>query len=58
MIRKNRKNNPPNHCEEYLQRIKVGSKYLIFLNVENPVLVKPETASKKELKNVTFKLLK
>ena len=54
MIRKNRKNNQPNHCEEDLQRIKVGSKYFISLNIEKPVPVNPETDSKIELINVTW----
>ena len=53
MIKKNRKNKPPNHWDEDLQRIRVGSKYLIFLNIENPVPVNPEIDSKIEFKNVT-----
>ena len=53
-----RKYKPPIHCEDDLHKINVGSKYLIFLNEENPVPVKPEIASKKELINVTCKLLK
>ena len=35
------------------QRIKVGSKYLIFLKIENPVPVNPEIDSKNEFKKVT-----
>jgi hypothetical protein len=53
IIRKIKKYNPPIHCEEDLQRISVGSKYLIFLNIEKPVPVKPETDSKIAFKNVT-----
>ena len=57
-IKNSKKYRPPIHCEDDLQRIRVGSRYFIFLKVENPVPVKPETASKKELVNVTCKLLK
>ena len=53
IIKKIKKNNPPSHCEEDLQRINVGSKYFIFLNLEKPVPVKPDMASKKALINVT-----
>ena len=53
IIKKNKKNKPPIHCEEDLQRIKVGSRYFIFLKIEKPVPVNPETASKIEFKNVT-----
>ena len=54
IIKKNRKNNPPIHCEEDLQRIRVGSKYLIFLKTEKPVPVRPEIDSKTEFKKVTW----
>ena len=57
-IKNSKKYKPPIHCEDDLQRIKVGSKYFIFLKTENPVPVKPETASKKALEKVIFKLLK
>jgi hypothetical protein len=53
MVKKNRKYNPPIHCDEDLHKIKVGSRYLIFLKIENPVPVKPEIDSKKEFKRVT-----
>jgi hypothetical protein len=53
MIKKNKKNKPPIHCEEDLHRIKVGSRYLIFLKTENPVPVNPEIDSKIELIKVT-----
>ena len=52
-IKKIKKNRPPIHCEDDLQRINVGSKYFILLNVEKPVLVKPEIASNKALMKVT-----
>ena len=58
IIKKNKKNNPPIHWDDDLHKIRVGSKYLIFLKEENPVPVKPEIASKKELMNVTCKVLK
>ena len=48
-IKKNKKYNPPIHCADERQRIKVGSKYLILLNIEKPVPVTPEIASKKAL---------
>ena len=51
--KKNKKNNPPSHCEEDLQSIKVGSRYFISLKIENPVPVNPEIDSKIEFKNVT-----
>ena len=35
IIKKNRKYNPPIHCDEDLYKISVGSRYLIFLNVNN-----------------------
>jgi len=41
------------HWDEDLQRIKVGSKYLIFLKIEKPVPVNPEIYSKIEFKKVT-----
>ena len=53
MIKKNKKNRPPIHCEEERHRIKVGSKYLIFLKIEKPVPVSPDVDSKIEFKNVT-----
>ena len=52
-IKKNKKYKPPIHCADERQRIKVGSKYLIFLNTEKPVPVTPEIASKKALIKVT-----
>tara|TARA_B100000902_G_C26887516_1_gene705704 strand:- start:457 stop:663 length:207 start_codon:yes stop_codon:yes gene_type:complete len=51
--KKNKKNKPPSHCEEDLQRIRVGSRYFISLNIENPVPVNPEIDSNIEFKNVT-----
>ena len=53
MIRMNKKNNPPTHCDEDLQRINVGSKYFIFLKIEKPVPVNPEIDSNIEFNNVT-----
>ena len=53
MIKKNKKKSPPIHCDEDLQRINVGSKYLMFLKIENPVPVIPEIDSKIEFKKVT-----
>ena len=53
MIRMNKKNKPPIHCEEDLHKINVGSKYFIFLKIEKPVPVKPDTDSKIAFKNVT-----
>ena len=53
IFKKNKKNRPPIHCDEDRQRIKVGSRYFIFLKIEKPVPVNPETASKIEFKNVT-----
>ena len=35
------------------RKLSVGSKYLIFSNIENPVPVIPDIASNKEFKNVT-----
>ena len=46
-VKKNKKNNPPIHCDEDLQSINVGSKYFIFLKDEKPVPVRPEIDSKK-----------
>ena len=43
--------------EDDRQSIKVGSKYFIFLNTENPVPVKPDTASKKALEKVILNCL-
>ena len=54
IIKKNKKNRPPIHWEEDLQRISVGSRYLIFLKIENPVPVIPDIDSKIEFKNVTW----
>ena len=42
IIKKIRKYKPPIHCEDDLHSIKVGSKYLIFSNIVNPVEVNPE----------------
>ena len=53
MLKKNKKYNPPIHWDEDLHKIKVGSTYLIFLNVENHVPVNPEIDSKNEFKKVT-----
>ena len=53
IIKKNKKYRPPIHCDEDLQSINVGSKYFIFLKIEKPVPVKPETDSKIEFINVT-----
>ena len=53
IIIKIRKKRPPIHCVEDLHIIKVGSKYLIFLKIEKPVPVSPDTASKIALINVT-----
>jgi|TARA_B100001063_G_scaffold9612_1_gene7552 hypothetical protein len=53
IIKKNKKNKPPIHCEEDLQRIRVGSRYFISLKIENPVPVNPEIDSNIELRNVT-----
>tara|TARA_B100000963_G_scaffold185917_1_gene161609 strand:+ start:137 stop:313 length:177 start_codon:yes stop_codon:yes gene_type:complete len=53
IIKKNKKNKPPSHCEEDLQRIKVGSRYFISLKIEKPVPVNPEIDSNMEFKNVT-----
>ena len=44
-IKNIRKYKPPIHCDDDLQRIKVGSKYFIFLNIEKPVPVNPEQAT-------------
>ena len=53
IIKKNKKNKPPIHCEEDLQRIKVGSRYFIFLKTEKPVPVSPDIDSKIEFIKVT-----
>ena len=58
MLKKNKKYNPPIHWDEDLHKIKVGSTYLIFLNVENHVPVNPEIDSKNEFKKITWLLLK
>ena len=47
-IIENKKYNPPIHCDEDRHKIRVGSKYLIFPNMENPVEVIPEKLSNKE----------
>ena len=52
--KKNRKYNPPIHCEDERHNIKVGSRYLMFLKIEKPVPVMPEIDSNKEFKNVTW----
>ena len=57
-IKNSKKYKPPIHCEDDLQRIKVGSKYFIFMKTEKPVPVKPEIDSKNALEKVIFKLLK
>ena len=56
--KKNKKYKPPIHWEDDRQRINVGSKYFIFLKVEKPVPVNPESDSKTALKKVNLKLLK
>ena len=53
IIKTNKKNKPPIHCDEDLQRINVGSKYFIFLKIEKPVPVNPDTDSKIEFNSVT-----
>ena len=53
IIKKNKKNNPPIHCDEDLQRIRVGSRYFMSLKIENPVPVNPDIDSNMEFKNVT-----
>ena len=53
-IKKIKKYNPPIHCEDDLHKISVGSKYLILSNIVNPVVVKPEKLSNKELINVIW----
>tara|TARA_B100000579_G_C22727074_1_gene802290 strand:+ start:751 stop:927 length:177 start_codon:yes stop_codon:yes gene_type:complete len=52
-IKKNKKYRPPIHCDDDLHNIKVGSRYFIFLKIEKPVPVMPETDSNKELRKVT-----
>ena len=54
IIKKNKKNKPPIHCEEDRQSISVGSKYFIFLKIEKPVPVKPEIDSKIAFNKVTW----
>ena len=51
-IKKNKKYNPPIHCEDERHNTRVGSRYLIFLKIEKPVPVIPEIASNKEFKTV------
>ena len=53
IIIENKKYKPPIHCEEDLHRIRVGSKYFIFLKVEKPVPVKPDIDSIKAFSKVT-----
>ena len=53
-IKKNKKYSPPIHCDEDLHKIRVGSRYLIFLKIEKPVPVNPDIASNNELINVTW----
>ena len=52
IIIENKKYRPPTHCEEDLHKTNPWSICLIFSKIENPVEVKPETASKYEFKNV------
>jgi hypothetical protein len=47
-IKKTKKNKPPIQCDVDLQISNVGSKNLTFVKTVNPVVVKPDTASKKE----------
>ena len=47
-IKKIKKNNPPIQWDVDLQISKVGSKNLTFSKTVNPVVVKPDAASKKE----------
>ena len=49
MIKKTKKYNPPIHWDDDLHNINVGSKYFIFLNIENPVPVIPEMDSNNAL---------
>ena len=51
-IKKIKKNKPPIQCDEDLQIINVGSKILTLVKIVNPVVVKPDTASKNESTNV------
>ena len=53
MIKKNKKNNPPIHCDDDLHNIKVGSKYFIFLKIEKPDPVKPDIDSQIEFNRFT-----
>tara|TARA_B100002051_G_C16691479_1_gene615768 strand:+ start:1359 stop:1535 length:177 start_codon:yes stop_codon:yes gene_type:complete len=48
IIKNIKKYKPPIHWEEDLHNIKVGSKYFIFSNIENPVDVIPEKLSNNE----------
>ena len=52
-IKKIRKYKPPIHCDDDLHIINVGSKSLTLVNIEKPVVVKPDVASKKESINVS-----
>lgn len=52
-IIKIKKYSPPIHWDDDLHNINVGSKYLIFENIEKPVPVIPETDSNIEFKKVT-----
>ena len=47
-IKKTKKNKPPIQWEVDLQISKVGSKNLTSVKTVNPVVVRPDTASKKE----------
>ena len=54
IIKKNKKNKPPIHWEEDLQRTSVGSRYFISLKIEKPVPVKPDIDSKIEFIKETW----
>ena len=53
-IKKIKKNKPPIQCDDDLQMSSVGSKSLTLVKMVNPVVVRPETASKKESTNVNL----
>ena len=57
-VKKIKKYKPPIHWDEDLHKINVGSRYLIFSNIVNPVAVKPDIDSKKALTKLIWKLLK
>ncbi len=46
IIIENKKYKPPIHCDVERHKIKLSSKCLILSNIEKPVEVKPEIASK------------